>query len=86
MESPGKIKKILVIGAGAWGTTVANLLAEKGLHVSIWARESELTNSIQTKHVNPKYLPGFSFSGMLSDSLKVKYFPLSIVALIGSDA
>lgn len=54
------IQKIFVAGGGAWGTTVANLLAEKGLQVSIWAREGWLTRHIAEHKDNPKYLPGVS--------------------------
>ena len=35
-------KKILVIGAGSWGTTLSKLLAEKKLDVTLWVRELEL--------------------------------------------
>lgn len=47
-----------VIGAGAWGTTIANLLAKNGLEVSLWAYEAELVDIIKKKHENVMYLPG----------------------------
>ena len=34
--------KIGVIGAGSWGTTLADLLAKKGYSVTLWAHETEL--------------------------------------------
>ena len=37
-----EITKIGVIGAGSWGTTLANLLAEKGHRVDLWVREEEV--------------------------------------------
>ncbi|MGC9070603.1 MAG: NAD(P)H-dependent glycerol-3-phosphate dehydrogenase [Elusimicrobiales bacterium] len=48
--------KISVIGAGTWGTTVANLLSEKGEDVVIWAREDDVCKSINTKHINEIFL------------------------------
>ncbi len=41
MDSP-ETKAIAVIGAGSWGTTLAQLLAEKGLDVRLWVREPEV--------------------------------------------
>ncbi|MGH7538890.1 MAG: NAD(P)H-dependent glycerol-3-phosphate dehydrogenase, partial [Gemmatimonadales bacterium] len=35
-----------VFGAGAWGTTLADLLARKDLPVTIWAREPEVVEGI----------------------------------------
>ena len=52
------MKKISVIGAGSWGTTLAVLLAEKGYDVKLWARREELANDIEAKRENLQYLPG----------------------------
>ncbi|MBI2402128.1 MAG: NAD(P)-dependent glycerol-3-phosphate dehydrogenase [Gemmatimonadetes bacterium] len=46
-----------VIGAGSWGTTLANLLAHRGHEVRIWAREPAVVESINRGHVNELYLP-----------------------------
>lgn len=48
---------ISVIGAGAWGTALAHLLATKGLNVRLWAFEPEVVESIQTQRENSWYLP-----------------------------
>ena len=50
---------IAVLGAGGWGTTLANLLAAKGDAVRIWAYESEVVEAINGQHENPLFLPGF---------------------------
>lgn len=55
-----------VIGAGAWGTTVASLLAEQS-DVKIWARSPSLAAAI-TAGTNPKYLPGFSLPDLQGTS------------------
>lgn len=52
--------KITIVGAGAWGTTLALLLAEKGHKISLWAFEKEVTQQINEYHENKIYLPGVS--------------------------
>ena len=52
------IHRIGVIGAGAWGTTLAKHLAEKGLETRLWAYEREVVAAINGKHENPVFLPG----------------------------
>jgi glycerol-3-phosphate dehydrogenase (NAD(P)+) len=49
--------KIGVMGAGSWGTTLATMVAEKGLPVTLWAYEQELVESITTKRRNILFLP-----------------------------
>ena len=50
--------QIGVIGAGSWGTTLANLLAKKGFSTTLWVYEEELIGSIATNRENHLYLPG----------------------------
>ncbi|GGB93711.1 glycerol-3-phosphate dehydrogenase [NAD(P)+] [Novosphingobium endophyticum] len=49
--------KVGVIGAGAWGTALAQSLASDGSEVLLWARESELVAEINSKHGNSLFLP-----------------------------
>ena len=49
---------IAVLGAGSWGTTLANLLAAKGETVRLWAYEREAVESINREHQNALFLPG----------------------------
>lgn len=60
------ITSIAVIGAGAWGTALAKLLAEKGLTVRLWAYEQEVTRSINSSHENPVFLQGVSLPSALT--------------------
>ena len=46
-----------VLGAGAWGTALAQMLASDGRDVLIWAREPELVEEINTSHTNTLFLP-----------------------------
>jgi glycerol-3-phosphate dehydrogenase (NAD(P)+) len=47
-----------VIGAGAWGTALAQVLAADGQAVLLWALEDEVVEAINATHANPLYLPG----------------------------
>ena len=55
-QAPGG--PIGVIGAGAWGTALAQVLASDGSEVLLWARESELVDEINASHTNGLFLPG----------------------------
>lgn len=46
-----------VIGAGSWGTTLANLLSDKGHKVTLWVYESDLLDVLVTTQCNTWYLP-----------------------------
>ncbi|CAN5290311.1 NAD(P)H-dependent glycerol-3-phosphate dehydrogenase [soil metagenome] len=47
-----------VVGAGAWGTALADLLARGGYEVRIWAREADVVESINGTHENARFLAG----------------------------
>lgn len=49
-----------VIGAGAWGTALALTAAQAGRSVTLWARESEVVDSIRQQSENARFLPGVS--------------------------
>lgn len=52
------MSRIAVVGGGAWGTTLADLLARQGESVTMWAREPDVVESINREHVNALFLPG----------------------------
>lgn len=58
--------RIAVIGAGSWGTALANLLAKKGREVILWAYERELVERMQATRVNDLFLPGVRLDERLS--------------------
>ena len=58
-------ERCAVIGAGAWGTALADLLARAGHDVVLWARESDVVESINTRHVNDRFLAGTSLAPTL---------------------
>jgi glycerol-3-phosphate dehydrogenase (NAD(P)+) len=58
-------EKIGVIGAGSWGTTLADLLAKKGHDVTLWAHEPEVAQDMAGNGVNSLFLPGIQLSPRL---------------------
>jgi glycerol-3-phosphate dehydrogenase (NAD(P)+) len=49
-------ERTAVVGAGSWGTALANLLAKKGGDTVLWSFEPEVAESIRSEHVNRRYL------------------------------
>ena len=74
MDNNG-IKRIAVVGGGAWGTAVANHCARLGHITKIWARERDVVAGINKSHRNDAFLPGveldagLSATGSLADAL-----------------
>jgi glycerol-3-phosphate dehydrogenase (NAD(P)+) len=52
-----EIKRIGVLGGGAWGTALARLLDDGGRRVTLWSRNADVVKSINATHSNPDYLP-----------------------------
>ncbi|MDH3997644.1 MAG: NAD(P)-dependent glycerol-3-phosphate dehydrogenase [Desulfuromonadales bacterium] len=63
--------RIGVVGAGSWGTTLANLLAKKDYDVTLWAYETDLVARMAQTRINDLYLPDVTLSANLrySDQL-----------------
>ncbi|MEH6404131.1 MAG: NAD(P)H-dependent glycerol-3-phosphate dehydrogenase [Sneathiella sp.] len=60
-KTEGFMEKINVIGAGAWGTSLAIAMARSGQNVSLWCREESQATALNLAEENKKYLPGISF-------------------------
>lgn len=60
--------KIGVIGAGSWGTAIADLLASKGFEVSLWVFEKDVKAQIEHDRENRIFLPGFQLSANIKPS------------------
>jgi glycerol-3-phosphate dehydrogenase (NAD(P)+) len=65
-------RQIGVIGAGSWGTTLANLLAKKGFNLTLWVYEDALIQPIATKRENPLYLPEVNLSQNITPTNSLK--------------
>jgi glycerol-3-phosphate dehydrogenase (NAD(P)+) len=59
-------ERIGVIGAGAWGTALAMLLADKGHDVTLWMYEKDLAEETARTRENRVYLPGFTLPGSIT--------------------
>jgi glycerol-3-phosphate dehydrogenase (NAD(P)+) len=69
-------KNTAVIGAGTFGTALAQLLAESGHRVRLWAFEPEVAQGINQKHINPFFLddcqldPGIIATNSMAEALE----------------
>ncbi|MEW6087272.1 MAG: NAD(P)H-dependent glycerol-3-phosphate dehydrogenase [bacterium] len=72
MKFPGKISKISILGGGSWGTTMAILLAEKGLPVIIWEYFKENAALMERERENKRLLPGIKIpqSVQITDNIE----------------
>ena len=77
------MRRISIIGAGSWGTTLAVLLGEKGFDVKLWARREEFANEIESKRENLQYLPGIKIpNNVIADHSLKNVFDGSEVIII----
>ena len=60
--------KVAVVGAGAWGTALADLLGRKGLEVHLWVYEPELAERMAETRENHLYLPDHRIAGAVRPS------------------
>jgi len=49
---------VSVIGSGAWGTTLSQVLCDAGNEVLLWGRNQSVVNEINAKHTNESFIPG----------------------------
>ena len=60
------MKKILVIGAGSWGTAIANLLADNSHQVFLSANNQSVIDEINNKSTNKKFLPDINLNSKIA--------------------
>jgi glycerol-3-phosphate dehydrogenase (NAD(P)+) len=58
MSRRRSVSTLGVVGAGAWGTALANAAARAGLKVVLWARDERHVAELVSERVNRRYLPG----------------------------
>lgn len=61
-------QRVLVIGDGSWGTTLAILLARNGHRVTLWSAFPEQAEDLRTRRENRRFLPGVELPANLSCS------------------
>ncbi len=57
----GDMMKVTVIGSGSWGTSIALLLAGKGIDVYLWSWQQAETDRLNAERENKEFLPGVKF-------------------------
>jgi glycerol-3-phosphate dehydrogenase (NAD(P)+) len=68
--------KIGIIGAGSWGTALANVVAVNGHEATLWAYEPELVADMASTRINHLFLPGIElhpalkYTGMLAEAVR----------------
>lgn len=66
------MSRVTVIGAGAWGTTLAQVLTDAGNDVLLWARNVEVVAEINNSHTNSQYLKGISLPNSLKATSEIE--------------
>ena len=64
-------ERIAVLGAGSWGSALANLLAKKGHNVTVWSFERDVAEAINAQHENPRYLNGIALDQRLAATTSI---------------
>ena len=54
--------KVLILGAGAWGTALAQVLADNSVNVRLWDIKEETLNALRDFHTNPLYFDDLAFN------------------------
>jgi glycerol-3-phosphate dehydrogenase (NAD(P)+) len=75
-----------VIGAGAWGTALAQMLASNGRDVLLWAYEPEVAEAINTQARNPLFLPSAILAPTIRATCKLSDFAAIDTALVVTPA
>src|SRR5689334_13174644 len=79
------LQRIAVIGAGAWGTALANTAARAGRDVILWARDPAVVTRLTTSRGNPR-LPGIRLeervaaTGAIADASEADAILLAVPA------
>lgn len=63
--------RVAIVGAGSWGTALAQLAATAGNDVRLWARKEEVARGINADHVNPRYLADARLSERIEASTDI---------------
>lgn len=64
--------RVGVLGAGSWGTALADLLGRNGHAVTLWAHEPTVVEAIARQRENPVYLPGVALSARVTATARLE--------------
>jgi len=74
------VKRLAVIGGGAWGSALATVGARAGAGVVLWARNPTVVAAINQRHENPLFLPGIALDPRIAATTD------AATAMAGADA
>lgn len=60
------MKRLAIIGGGAWGTALASVAARAGIHTMLWARDPAVAAAINEQRKNPLFLPGVDLDSAIA--------------------
>jgi len=66
------MKKVAVLGSGAWGTTLAQVMIDSGQQVLIWGRNKKVVREINRRHSNRRFLKGIDLPRELKATTDIK--------------
>ena len=66
------MKKIAVLGSGAWGTTLGQVMVDSGQQVLIWGRNKKVVREINRRHTNRRFLKGIDLPRELKATTDIK--------------
>jgi len=79
-------KNVAVIGAGAWGTALGAVAAQAGRRVTVWAREFDVVETINSKHENVRFLAGIGLPAAVAATTDMGEAAKADALLIGAPA
>ncbi|WP_457641907.1 NAD(P)H-dependent glycerol-3-phosphate dehydrogenase [Persephonella sp.] len=68
-----KFKNLSVLGAGSWGTALAQVFSRNFDEIYVWGRDKDLIEKINSEHVNYRYLPDIILSENIKASTDINY-------------
>jgi len=66
------MKKVAVLGSGAWGTTLSQVMVDSGQQVLIWGRNKKVVREINRRHSNRRFLKGIDLPKELKATTDIK--------------
>jgi glycerol-3-phosphate dehydrogenase (NAD(P)+) len=66
------MKKVAILGSGAWGTTLGQVLIDSGQQVLIWGRNKKVVREINRRHSNRRFLKGIDLPKELKATTDIK--------------
>ena len=74
---------VLVLGSGAWGTAIADLIANNTKqNIYLWSYEKEVARSISANYQNKKYMPGKKLNKNIFANIKLPHLHIDIIFVV----